>query len=595
MVSVPTYLEEIKVNQFDMINPACSKNCKYVLNIGIFFDGSDNNRHRDSKNRGHSNIARLYLAYKNAADKGYFPHYLQGVGTIFTQIGEYEETTAGSAFGEGGDARVIYAMFMVVNSIYSFVNNGREMFSDTSIENLVSKNFSSKLANSPDKNKIMDGNEIIMGLNFTESLVGSERNRDRLFRCAAINLGGKLTSEKTIKNISGIYLDVFGFSRGAAQARVFCNWLHQSMFANEKLCGVSASFRILGLFDTVASVGYGGSGHGNWATMENLKIHPSVQNCIHYVALHEFRNNFPLDSICTNGIMPQHSHELIGIGSHSDIGGGYEPGEQGKGVILESDPDYPGTHRAVPDKKGDRNKLSQLPLNLMLQVARESRKNHGADSDPWFYFSGEEENSGNLVEEFDCNPHLRTSAANYFSQCGVMPGLPVEQALREHNNLYLAWRYSVTERKNGFQNLASVKYAKIVDPNRLEFYLKGEKFFAEQLRKVESLVGIYRVDASDEEKFEKLNYHPKAGEIYQAIVDRIKKTPVPIDIAVFFDMYVHDSYAGFIGKFKNITAKDLVHSVAEPKRYLTYRGMYQGELFNLNAQQRLLDKTIVTV
>ncbi len=230
----------------------------------------------------------------------------------------------------------------------------------------------------------------------------------------------------------------------------------------------------------------------------------------------------------------------------------------------------------------------------MLEIARESRKNHGADSDPWTEFEGKEAGGGSLVAEFEYNPHLRTAVENYFARCGVMRGLPVEQALREHNALYLAWRCSVTDRKGGFQKLASVKYAQIVDPDRVEYYLKGEKFFAEQLQKVRSIAGNFKLDASDEVTFANLNYHPKAGEIYQSIADRLKETPVPIDIAVFFDMYVHDSYAGFIGKFKDVKAKGLIHSVAEPKRYFTYRGMYQGALFNLNAQERLLDKSVVT-
>ncbi len=83
--------------------------------------------------------------------------------------------------------------------------------------------------------------------------------------------------------------------------------------------------------------------------------------------------------------------------------------------------------------------------------------------------------------------------------------------------------------------MASVKYAQIVDPDRVEYYLKGEKFFAEQLQKVRSIAGNFKLDASDEVTFANLNYHPKAGEIYQSIADRLKETPVPIDIAVFLE------------------------------------------------------------
>ena len=63
---------------------------------------------------------------------------------------------------------------------------------------------------------------------------------------------------------------MFGFSRGAAQARVFCNWLTDALDSDSSLCGIPLQVDFLGIFDTVASVGLANSslvfdGHGGWA------------------------------------------------------------------------------------------------------------------------------------------------------------------------------------------------------------------------------------------------------------------------------------------------------------------------------------------
>jgi len=39
------------------------KKCECIINIGIFFDGTDNNKDRDVVDRAHTNIARLYELY----------------------------------------------------------------------------------------------------------------------------------------------------------------------------------------------------------------------------------------------------------------------------------------------------------------------------------------------------------------------------------------------------------------------------------------------------------------------------------------------------------------------------------------------------
>lgn len=58
-----------------------------------------------------------------------------------------------------------------------------------------------------------------------------------------------------------------------------------------------------------------------------------IKSCVHLVSAHEQRLCFPLDSICRHdGTYPSYAKEMVYPGMHSDIGGGYPPGDQGKAV-----------------------------------------------------------------------------------------------------------------------------------------------------------------------------------------------------------------------------------------------------------------------
>ncbi|WP_285152117.1 T6SS phospholipase effector Tle1-like catalytic domain-containing protein, partial [Serratia ureilytica] len=102
---------------------------------------------------------------------------------------------------------------------------------------------------------------------------------------------------------------------------------------------IRLSIEFLGLLDTVASVGIANiapfaEGHMGWAddTME-LPDNGLIKKCTHLVSSHEQRLCFPLDSICrSDGTYPSYATEVVYPGMHSDIGGGYPPGDQGKAV-----------------------------------------------------------------------------------------------------------------------------------------------------------------------------------------------------------------------------------------------------------------------
>ncbi|EPN04355.1 hypothetical protein A253_11204, partial [Pseudomonas syringae pv. actinidiae ICMP 19102] len=74
-----------------------------------------------------------------------------------------------------------------------------------------------------------------------------------------------------------------------------------------------------------------------------------VKRCLHLAASFEQRLCFPLESIRReSGSYPVNSLEVIYPGVHSDLGGGYPPGDQGKAIGRD-----------------DRFLLSQIALNEM--------------------------------------------------------------------------------------------------------------------------------------------------------------------------------------------------------------------------------------
>ena len=139
--------------------------------------------------------------------------------------------------------------------------------------------------------------------------------------------------------IGGLELDVFGFSRGAAAARHLANEvLKQSRGAfgpvlDARKLPLSTDFswrngsvrlKVIGLFDTVAAVG-SLLDMGNVRDASNARVNlflppGCAQQVLHLVAADEHRRNFAL-----NSVMPGWEKEILLPGSHSDIGGGYAP------------------------------------------------------------------------------------------------------------------------------------------------------------------------------------------------------------------------------------------------------------------------------
>lgn len=154
---------------------------------------------------------------------------------------------------------------------------------------------------------------------------------------------GKLTEYYNTPDPTGEnqQIDIIGFSRGAALARTFVNYINSKggvplLGPDGRPTGVVCPVRIrfLGLFDTVASFGLPGN-NINWG--QNLSIPENVDFVRHAVALDEKREMFPLSSALSGPRHPRSDPRIVErgfVGAHSDIGGGYEEGDRSNFALM---------------------------------------------------------------------------------------------------------------------------------------------------------------------------------------------------------------------------------------------------------------------
>jgi len=373
-----TYRNELCQAENKLVDMPCCK----TLHISLFFDGTGNNLNNDlylSNPKHPTNIARLFRATigngtvggvsssaglldSDSGLKGsYYKYYIPGVGTPFPEINDLDYSTSGLAFAKMGEDRINWALLRIIDALK---------------RSLVQQNDdASKLSDAETRSAIENMATSWASLGLTGSHNRYETFTAELKKLKAL-LGPALQQPgPTQPKLLGIKLYVYGFSRGAAAARAFVNWLsellpkpegrnqkpEQCLMVDDLKIPLSVEF--LGLLDTVASVGIAhvapvAEGHMSWADgtqelPEEKTYGGLIKNCVHLVSSHEQRLCFPLDSLRrANGKYPANSKEVVYPGMHSDIGGGYPPGDQGKAY-------------------GDDDSLlmSQIPLNDLYAYA----------------------------------------------------------------------------------------------------------------------------------------------------------------------------------------------------------------------------------
>ncbi len=345
--------------------------CTREFRLGFFFDGTNNNKYRDAPRQAHSNVARLFDIFDISPDQQAL--YVPGIGTPFEKeigdTGRGDHARAGLGAGWGGEARINWALLQVTDALYKLYY-GRNLSiamgaDDLSLVRQISSDLNLGLANvrtagRDEVEQLANATNWEMLTSAAGTVLKPPRHEERR---ALLRERREFLSQKLKALIAGrkpkmlrIRLSVFGFSRGAAEARVFANWLKDALNDDMTLAGVPVSFDFLGIFDTVASVGVANStkvatGHSGWGEEEFLRIPSYVKRTVHLVSAHEVRGSFPLDKAVADNCL-----ELAYPGVHTDVGGAYQPGDQGRGCNADGQPD-------------DSNKLSQITLAKMYREA----------------------------------------------------------------------------------------------------------------------------------------------------------------------------------------------------------------------------------
>ncbi|HBK45388.1 MAG TPA: DUF2235 domain-containing protein [Xanthomonadaceae bacterium] len=472
--------------------------CTREIHVAIFFDGTNNNRDRDRPAKGHSNIVSLYDVHKED-NVEYFRYYVPGVGTKFEDIGELTEDATGKSMARGGEDRIHWALTRLYNAVNRSVN-GMDLLEVGETKDLVTGVFS--------------------GLRTWYRLGNGKM--ESIFRELDRRLIEKLGDNRPL--VTKLHLSVFGFSRGAAEARTFCNWL--PLATRGKVGPAQVNLRFLGIYDTVASVLLAdsspvGSGLFDWAN-KTMRI-PEVESAVHYVAGHEIRRSFPLSTARAGGTWPARTKEYVYPGAHSDIGGGYSPGDQGKA-------------------RGGRSSLmSQIPLNDMYFEA----SNSGVKLSPLDEL--EEESK----EDYKIEPSLEKAFSAYLdwtpasekteNLSGSRRGV-VENRMEQQMQRYWRWRASKNDTAR-FRAMASYQNANAQDRADLEEGNQDWLLDIERARKAHlpSTHTFYSAGMPHT-----VQMPPNPSKTQRELVTAVDDTTaVPDEVNRFFDEFVHDSHAGF--------------------------------------------------
>ncbi|MDY0961397.1 DUF2235 domain-containing protein [Massilia sp. CFBP9026] len=526
--------------------------CTTNLFFGFFFDGTKNNYEQAETARNHSNVARLYDCYPGLSVPGVLPNtadwvtdadqytnffkvYAPGVSSPFKEVGDkadWLDEPFGAAAGRMGERRILWSLVQAINNVHRYFlkvplvpqPEMDAMFRDITLNKSTRRNMTGKLPP------------------MTSSFGKKGVRSDRMARAVFERILGRL--HKAIAQhwpdchtgrppkispavVKTIYISIFGFSRGATQARAFTNWLQSLCELDAQLSGKSGGmslggfpvqFDFLGLFDTVAAIGVGNTlggstGHGAWADSEDSLRVPATIPCLHLVAAHEIRRSFPVDSISVGGTLSSRHQEIVLPGAHSDIGCGYCPTEQGRGT----------------DPNGD-DMLSRIPLLMMYRTAR---------------LSGVplklELASTSAKSRFALTKKAIADFNAYIGTCQVKTG-PLHLIMREQVRKCIEWR--VWRRVSGaypLQSSESFSRASNFDKNdlysaALEFEDEIEKFT--EWRREKGARTLFRTQHRG------FNNDHESEWLEIATWWRGELSIAPC-VVTFFDNYVHDSRAWF--------------------------------------------------
>jgi hypothetical protein len=537
--------------------------CQGRVHVGLFFDGTGNNAEwvqPDQPGGGaktqrqlmkHSNVARLFDAHKDVLDRGVRRYYVQGVGTPFERLrDEGLSNTLGNLGGYKGADRINFGIIQVINAMHQYLASTP----------LMSESESAGLAMTLSTDY----------LKWVSLGMLSSENATRWAALTAVEQRLENIVKSHQRKLVSVNVSIYGFSRGAAQARACAHWLSQLIErrsdGSRTFAGVPIRVTFLGIFDTVAAVGLGDAlpfsdGHMAWAK-GTQSISPIVEKCVHFAALHEQRASFPVEA-ANRGLN-------IGYpGMHSDVGGGYRPNEQGKGAGDD------GT-----------NMLSQIPLIDMHFEAIKA----GVTMDTV------DEMKGRTPLSFKASPALINAYNAWLASHGVPAGdfravteAHVRQAIRWRTQMHLSGHINYSERpffaraNNGWGDQAQIDASEREYNHQLRWLVERYNanrgvagYLTERAKDVRAVLsrGVQvlpgarsLVTPSD------FGLPPISDQEEHFVKVALEERDPSAASTALFDNYVHDSRAGFLSEYGR-------EPIFLTGGYLRYRNVFES-----NAQQ----------
>lgn len=547
-------LQKIKNSNQDVSNqsPEAKQDCSDVVNLSIFFDGTGNNFGNDEKIEKLANPAKLWRNAQIYSDfemqsqkellKLSHAIYVSGVGTPFNgdssnwvdkQIAKSQDTfPTGGATGVGGSRRLEYG------------------------EDQISKHLSATLRNKIGKIEATLKPQI------------EERKVE-----ASLKMNANLDKHRLIKKIN---LSIFGFSRGAALARVFSNemiWNSESkdLSLNYDLTGhsekIPLDIQFLGLFDTVASFGLPATNLPNKLSFRgrDMVVDPRVKNCLHLIAGNELRFSFPVDVIQKNGKLanPRTWKEIVYPGMHSDVGGGYRPASQ---LIT--------------------NNFSRIPLKHMIEDAI------SANVKMFDYTKLEKEHKEIFEQEFKIDAKTQQLFDSVKQQVGATTG-NVETDIQSYMKLYYGAYGTLHRRRQKFLTQGDMEQAKAsrsvsqIARDESNFELPtGPADMATEVERIKWSKNYTTFDGSNVKGIKNVFriFYP-AFKFYEMLIDLDEweleswEKDVTQEAVDFYSSYIHDSKYGFAANL-------------EPFSYFRQRTVYES---NRSWKGRRVDKKLAPI
>ncbi|MET0334133.1 MAG: DUF2235 domain-containing protein, partial [Rhizobacter sp.] len=305
---------------------SAANGCQQRIKISFFFDGTGNNLDADTHTEEHSNVARLYRAHiKDDARTSTYRRYIPGLGTYFRAIGDPGGTASGKAAGAYGQERLDWALKEFATILQAAERQASDNKSRIIEVRLAVFGFSRGATSA--RAFCRELQTLCIGQRGTYKL------RSGAVGASGIFLRGGFPIDVYFLGIFDTVASVglpMAANNFTSPRRNQNTWRGAGGLGQDDLRGLA-----FGEPGADPSPGLA-DGHGSWA--DDLRIADVVSQCVHMVAGHEIRNSFPLDSALDGMSYPHGLREMVFPGVHSDVGGGYRQGEGGKSSLLSRVP-----------------------------------------------------------------------------------------------------------------------------------------------------------------------------------------------------------------------------------------------------------------